>query len=97
MAIRGIYFNLPVATLQTLLTNTLNALTAILTTGQSYSIGGRALTRADLPKLEDTIQELQFAIDRANGSHVTQTYANMNPNPVLSGPQTNYQATAPGG
>ncbi len=97
MAIQGTFFGLPLATLNTMLTNATAAYNAVLTTGASYTIGGRQLSRANLTQLSNTIAELQFAIQRASGGNTQQTYANMNPNPVLSGPQTNYQASAPGG
>lgn len=76
--ITGAFFGLPVTTLQTMLTNYLNVLTGISTAGQSYSLGGRTFTRAQLAEVRQTIQELQAAIDRANGVRNTFTFANMN-------------------
>ena len=76
--VTGQFFGLPVATLQTMLTNYLNVLTGISTAGQSYTLGGRTFNRAHIADVRQTIQELQVAIDRANGVRNTFTYANMN-------------------
>lgn len=76
MAIKGTFYGLPLATLQTMQTAWLACLTGIATAGQSYQIAGRQFTRADLAEVKDTIAELQAAIERANGTRVTQTYAN---------------------
>ena len=72
------FFGLPTATLQTMLTNYLAVLTGISTAGQNYTLGGRSFTRAHIAEVRQTIQELQVAIDRANGVRNTFTFANMN-------------------
>src|ERR1700722_12206513 len=84
MAIQGTFFGLPVATLTSMMTNAQAALNGILTAGQAYSIGGRSFTRANIQALMEMIQELQYALNRANGTNITTTFANMNPNPVLA-------------
>lgn len=75
MPIQGQFFGLPVATLQPILNRYLEALTAIATRGQSYSLDGRTLTAADLDKVRQTIAELQAAITRAQGNRRTSMYA----------------------
>ena len=76
--ITGCFFGLPVTTLQPMLTNYLNLLTGISTAGQSYMIGGRTFTRANIAEVRQTIQELQYAINRQNGTNNSFTFANMN-------------------
>ena len=76
--ITGCFYGLPIATLNTQLTYWLNVLTGISTAGQSYTLGGRTFNRANLGEVRQTIQELQAAINRANGTSLTQTFANMN-------------------
>ena len=76
MAIKGTFFGLPLATLQTMQTQWLACLTGIATAGQSYQIAGRQFTRADLAEVKDTIAELQAAIDRASGTRTTYLYTN---------------------
>ena len=65
------FFGLPLATLQALLTNYLACLTAIAVGGQSYSMGGRSFSKAQLAEVKDTIRELQAAIDDAGASTST--------------------------
>lgn len=77
MAVKGIFYGYPLATLQAMQTQW-NAALAALAVNQSYSLAGRSLTRADLRATLDTIAEIQSAIDRANGVRVTQTYAFFN-------------------
>ncbi len=73
--IRGVFFGLPLATLQTLLTEYTTCLTAIAVAGQSYTISGRQFNRPQLEEVRETIAELQAAITRASGTSVTKTYA----------------------
>ena len=73
-SLSGAFYGLPVSVLQPMLTNYLNALTAIATAGQEYTISGRTFKRGDLPEVRQTIMELQSAIDRANGVRPTSTY-----------------------
>ena len=72
--LQGMFFGLDVATLTTLKTNYLNALTGISTAGQSYSISGRSFSRANIGEVTAIIREIQQAIDRANGVRITQVY-----------------------
>lgn len=76
MAIEGLFFGLDAATLATLKTNYLACLNAIAVAGQSYSISGRTFTRADLKEVSQLLAEAQAAIDRLNGTRVTQVYPN---------------------
>ncbi|MGB0972256.1 MAG: hypothetical protein ACPGVG_15045 [Mycobacterium sp.] len=45
------------------------AAVAAITLGQSYSIGGRSLTRADLDSLWETIERLEGRIEAASDTH----------------------------
>lgn len=65
--IKRTFFGLPLATLQQLMTDYLACLTAISKVGQSYSMGGRSFSKAQLNEVKDTIRELQAAIT-AHGS-----------------------------
>jgi len=77
MAVQGVYFGLPLATVQNIRTEALNAIEAILKTGSSYSIGGRQLTRANLSELQNTVAETTAAIQRLSGptSRITRVYS----------------------
>lgn len=90
IGVTGVFFGLPVATLTTMLTNYINVLTGISTAGQSYTLSGRTFNRANIAEVRQTIQELQRAIDRANGVSNSFTFANMNtgvsPSSASSGP-----------
>jgi len=68
MAVQGVYYGLPLATVTQIRTETLTAIEAILKTGSSYSIGGRSLTRANLQELQNTVMECTAAINRLSGS-----------------------------
>jgi len=76
MAVQGVYFGLPLATVQDIRTNALDAIEAILKTGSSYSIGGRQLTRANLSELQNTVMEATAAIQRLAGptSRINRVY-----------------------
>jgi hypothetical protein len=74
MAIQGIFFGLDAATLATLQTAYTNAIVAVATAGQSYSISGRSFTRADLKALNETLAEIYAAQSRLAGTATTQTY-----------------------
>lgn len=74
-SIRGVFYGLPLATLQTLLTDYTNCLIAIATAGQSYTISGRQFNRPQIEEVRSTIAELQAAINRLSGNSVTKTYA----------------------
>jgi len=77
--ISGKFFGLPLATLQTLLAQYTDCLTAIAVAGQSYTIAGRQFNRAQIEDVSDAIAELQAAIERTNGTRVTKTYARFTP------------------
>ena len=81
MAITGIFYGLPLATLQAMQVQLLACLAGIATAGQSYSIAGRQFTRANLSEVKDMVAELQAAIDRANGTRATVTYPNFSRGP----------------
>ena len=49
---------------------------AIATTGQSYTLEGRSLTRANLPEIEKTISRLNDAIRLAGGKTATRVLPN---------------------
>lgn len=52
------------ASLTTIRDNLLDAINAIALTGQSYTIGSRTLTRADLPKLLDALSNIEARLRR---------------------------------
>jgi Fic family protein len=70
------FLGLPVSILQTQLNAYLAAHLAIATTGQSYSIEGRTLTRANLADIEKTIERLNSAIQMASGRTSTRVIPN---------------------
>lgn len=72
---RGAYFGLPLATLQTLLADYTACLIAISVAGQSYTISGRQFNRPQIEEVGSTIAELQAAINRAQGTNISKTYA----------------------
>lgn len=69
----GCFIGLDAATLSSLQTNYLNAIQACAVAGQSYAIGGRSFTRANLDELKKTLQEIQFAQNALNGRLVRRT------------------------
>lgn len=50
------------------------AMTTVLVGGQSYKIGSRSLTRADLGMLRELRNELQAQVNNKNGSLLDNTY-----------------------
>ncbi len=54
------------ASLSTIRDNLLDAINAVAVGGQSYTIGGRTLTRADLPKLLDALSQIDARIRRTD-------------------------------
>jgi len=74
--ITGKYVHLPAATLATMLTNLTAAHAAVLT-GQSYSIAGRQLTRANLADISDELAEVAYAQNIQSGTGKRFTYADM--------------------
>jgi hypothetical protein len=78
MRLRGLnktFFGLPLATLQELQTDFTACLKAIAVAGSSYSIAGRAFTRANLSEVAQTLKELQAAIDNAQNKRTTKYIA----------------------
>lgn len=51
-----------------LLSQVTKAIVAITTTGQSYSIGSRTLTRANLTELREFKKELEAQVSAENGA-----------------------------
>lgn len=70
------FIGLPKATLQAQLDAYLAAHLAIATTGQSYSMEGRSLTRANLPDIQRSIEQLNSALRLANGTVSTRVIPN---------------------
>ena len=50
------------------------AMTTVLVGGQSYKIGSRSLTRADIGMLRELRNELQAQVNDKNGSLLDNTY-----------------------
>jgi hypothetical protein len=73
MAVTGAFVGLTAAELATLRAQVLEALVAVLNVGQSYSIGGRSFTKANLPELKDMLSEINYAQGLLNGNTVTTT------------------------
>lgn len=72
MAGSNAFIGLPFATLQTLQTAYVNAVTA-LASNQSYTLNGRTLQRADLDKVTNTLGQINAAIADASGTSTTRT------------------------
>jgi hypothetical protein len=77
MAVEGIFANLDVGTLTTMLAQWQACLTAIATAHQSYSIAGRSFTRADLAEVSKMVGELAFALQLKNGGLRRTVYTDM--------------------
>lgn len=73
MAVTGAYVGLSAAELSTLRAETLAAISGVLKTGVSYSVGGRSFTKADLPELRENLAELNYALGQINGTVITST------------------------
>lgn len=73
------FLGLDAATLTTLKSKTLDAIQAVLL-NQSYSLNGKAVTRANLPDLNQMIGQLQAALDFANGTTATNTFVSFTGN-----------------
>ena len=69
----GCFIGLDSATLAELKTQYVAAITAVAVAGQSYSIGGRSFTRANLEDLKKTLKEITFAQNIASGNAVRRT------------------------
>jgi len=75
MPIQGSLIGLPGAVLTDLQTQFVACLRAIATRGASYSIDGRSYTSADIAEVRDTLAEINFAIQQANGTRRNFMYA----------------------
>ena len=69
------FYGIDTAPLTTLQAQFLECLTAIAVAGQSYTIAGRQFNRAHIGEVRETIAALQAALDRADGSSPTKTFA----------------------
>lgn len=56
-----------------MLENVINAINTIMLGGQSYSIAGRSLTRADLGQLREMKAELEIKVTRNRGTLMDNT------------------------
>jgi hypothetical protein len=75
----GQFLGLDTATLTQLKTDFVACLTEIAVGGQTYAIGNRSYTRADLAEVRNTVAEIQFALDRATGARARVVVDNFNP------------------
>lgn len=73
------FLGLDTTTLATLKTKVLDAIQACLM-NQSYSLNGKSVNRADLSALNQTLGQIQWAIDDANGGAVSQSFVSFNGN-----------------
>ena len=77
--VTGRFYGLSTATLNTLLTQYTDCLSAIAVAGQSYTIAGRQFNRAQIEDVANIIADIQDAITRAAGTRVTKTYSRFTP------------------
>lgn len=75
--IQGLFVYVPLATLQTMQAQWIAALQAIAVGNQSYSIAGRAFTRANLREVNDTLAEIAYAIQLQSGTIQRTIYSDM--------------------
>lgn len=75
MAVTNDFFYLDATTLATLLTAYTNCLTAIATTGASYTIGGRTFTRANATTVAGIIASIKVAQKFQAGTRITTVHA----------------------
>lgn len=76
MAVTGKFVGMASADLATMKTSLQAAYTAVLL-GQSYSIAGRSLSRADLRAISDDLAEVTYAQGAASGDVQRVVYADM--------------------
>jgi hypothetical protein len=74
-SITGCFFGLSASQLTTMQTTWLACLNTIAVGGQSYTIEGRQFNRANLPEVKQTLAEINAALNRANGTSTTKTFA----------------------
>lgn len=63
--------------LTALKTEWLAALSAVATGSQSYSMSGRSFTRADLPEIRKTIEEIGYALKITQGTLTRAVFLDM--------------------
>jgi hypothetical protein len=80
--IHGSFVGLTEAELQTLKTNTLNALNAVLTGHQAYSRPGFSFTRVTPNELRRNLKEIEYALSLVRGEFIDTTYPDMS-DPLL--------------
>jgi len=76
-ALSGAYVDLPLATLQTMQTETLAAISAAKKAGVAYAMSGRSKQSASLPDLMQDLNEINYAIGLQGGTRVNHTYLDM--------------------
>jgi hypothetical protein len=76
---KGTFTNLGLtaAELAAMKTEWLACLSSVSTGSQSYSMAGRSFTRADLPEIRETIAEIGYATQIANGNLVRYTFGDL--------------------
>lgn len=74
MAAKGDFYYLDASTLTQLKTDYTACLTAIATGAQSYTIGGRSFTRAQLAEVRQTLAEIVAAQRYQAGNRVRTVY-----------------------
>jgi hypothetical protein len=72
--VKGAFFYLDASTLATLKTQYVACLSAIATTGQSYSIAGRTFTRANLAEVTNILAEIAAAQRKQSGAGTRVTF-----------------------
>lgn len=70
----GAYRHLTDSELSTLKAEILSGITALNTTGQSYSISGRSFTRGDLDTLSNMLAAVSLAQNQKSSTTVRRTY-----------------------
>jgi hypothetical protein len=70
------FIGLPLATLTQMQTDWLQCLSDLAKAGQTYTMGGRTMTRANLPEIRTTLSELRIAISNASGGGAGKQSAN---------------------
>lgn len=79
MAASGSFDGLTLDQLNSLLAVYLQCITAIAVRGTSYSIAGRSFSFPNIPEVNQTILELNYAIGKLTGARSGSARANFNP------------------
>jgi hypothetical protein len=74
--VSNFWSTLPAATLAKFEAQYTQAISDVLTAGQSHAVSGRSFTLAHLEQLENTLAEIQAAINTQNGTRIRRTRAN---------------------